>query len=142
MSQSENDPDVVLANYSRVKLQCRVDRHRWGRKVSYEQMTPTFARRYTMCTECGTQRWTEINVRTYQWTGRSGYNYAAGYTTRKSGLTLNDFRERLYAEDYAAAVQAGLVEYRAGSDSDGEPSSAPELAVVPEPQSTEHRKAS
>lgn len=112
MATHSPDPERILADYSRVKLQCRVDRHRWGRKVSYEQMTPSYARRYVMCTECGTQRWAEINTRTFQWTGRSGYHYAAGYLTTKTGLTLNDFRERLYSEDYTAAVQAGRIEYR------------------------------
>jgi hypothetical protein len=75
-------------------------------------MTPTFARRYVMCTECGTQRWTEINIKTSAWTGRTGYRYAAGYRTAGTGLTLDDFRERLYTEDYAAAVAAGRIEYR------------------------------
>lgn len=111
MSTHDRTPEEVLTEYSRVKLQCRVDRHRWGRKVSYEQTTPSYARRYVMCTECGTQRWTEINIRTFEWTGRTGYHYAKGYLTLKTGLTLNDFRERLYSEDYAAAVKEGRVEY-------------------------------
>jgi hypothetical protein len=131
MSTNEQDPAEILVNYSKVKLQCRVDRHRWGRRVSYEQMTPSFARRYVMCTECGTQRWTEINTRTFEWTGRSGYHYAAGYLTAKTGLTLNDFRERLYSEDYAAAVKAGRIEYRADAEVEQELPTVAESLPVP-----------
>ena len=130
MTTHSPDSERILADYSRVKLQCRVDRHRWGRKVSYEQMTPSYARRYVMCTECGTQRWTEINTRTFEWTGRTGYNYANGYLTLKTGLTLNDFRERLYSEDYAAAVKEGRVEYTRQVDED-EPEPVVELKSVP-----------
>lgn len=132
MSTNDQDPETILANYSRVKLQCRVDRHRWGRKVSYEQMTPSFARRYVMCTECGTQRWTEVDIKTFTWTGRSGYHYASGYLTAKTGLTLDDFRERLYSEDYAAAVKDGRVEYR--REAEFETEEAPELKAVPAPR--------
>lgn len=110
--QNEIDPEKFLADYSKAKLQCRVDRHRWGRKVSYEQMTPTFARRYVLCTECGTQRWVEVNIKTYEWTGRVGYHYAKGYLASGLGLRLSDFRERQYREDYADAVGSGRVEYR------------------------------
>ncbi len=107
------DPEKFLADYSKTKLQCRVDRHRWGRKVSYELMTPTYARRYTMCTECGTTRWIEIDIKSFEWTGRAGYSYARGYLAAGLGLTRDDFRERLFREDYADAVRAGRVEYRA-----------------------------
>ena len=117
---NEIDPDQFLAEYSKVKLQCRVDRHRWGRKVSYEQMTPTFARRYVLCTECGTQRWVEVNIKTYEWTGRTGYHYAKGYLAAGLGLRLDDFRERQYREDYDAAVKAGRIEYRHDVDEDAE----------------------
>ena len=111
MSTQERTPDEILASYSKVRLQCRVDRHRWGRKAFYEQMTPSFARRYQTCQDCGTQRWVEINIKTSVRTGRTGYLYASGYRTPGSGLTLNDFSERLYSEDYAAAVKDGRVEY-------------------------------
>lgn len=122
MTTPEQNPDEFLARYSKVKLQCRVDRHRWGRKVSYEQMTPTFARRYVMCTECGTQRWVEVNIKIFEWTGRAGYNYAAGYLAAGLGLTRDDFRERLFREDYDAAIKAGRIEYReTAEDSDDEP---------------------
>lgn len=122
MTTPEQDPDQFLAKYSKVKLQCRVDRHRWGRKVSYEQMTPTFARRYTLCTECGTQRWIEVNIKTFEWTGRVGYNYAAGYLAAGLGLTRDDFRERLFREDYADAVEKGRIEYReVAEDPEDEP---------------------
>jgi hypothetical protein len=116
LTTPEQDPDQFLAKYSKVKLQCRVDRHRWGRKVSYEQLTPSFARRYVMCTECGTQRWIEVNIKTFEWTGRAGYNYASGYLASRLGLTRDDFRERQFREDYADAVEKGRIEYREVAD--------------------------
>lgn len=123
MSTQDQDPEQILADYSRAKLQCRVDRYRWGRKVSYEQMTPNFARRYKMCTDCGTQRWVEINTKTFEWTGRVGYHYAKGYLTTGTGLRLDDFRERLFREDYTDATKSGRIEYA--------PESAPEVVAMP-----------
>lgn len=75
-------------------------------------MTPTFARRYVLCTECGTQRWIEVNIKTFEWTGRAGYNYAAGYLASGLGLTRDDFRKRQFREDYADAAEKGRIEYR------------------------------
>lgn len=121
-THDEVDPEKFLADYSKTKLQCRVDRHRWGRKVSYELMSPSHARRHTMCTECGTMRWIEIDIKTFYWTGRAGYSYARGYLASGLGLTRDDFRERLFREDYAEATKAGRVEYRADAlDEDDDP---------------------
>ena len=128
MTTPEQDPDEFLAKYSRVKLQCRVDRHRWGRKVFYEQMAPLFARRYVTCTECGTQRWIEVNVKTFEWTGRVGYNYASGYLASRLGLTRDDFRERLFREDYADAVDTGRITYREVAE---DPEDPPAETVTP-----------
>lgn len=136
---TEIDPDQFLANYSKTKLQCRVDRHRWGRKISYEQMTSTTARRYKLCTECGTQRWMEINTRTFIWTGRVGYHYAAGYLAAGLGLTGDDFRERLFREDYDAALKAGRIEYREQAQDDE--ADDEEVAETVTPIDTKSRKA-
>ena len=113
MPDNDLDPGEFLENYSRTKLQCRVDRHRWGRKVFYDQVAPSFARRYVTCQDCATQRWIEINIKSFEWTGRSGYNYANGYLASGLGLTRADFCERQYRSDYTEAVEAGRIEYRA-----------------------------
>ncbi len=111
MTTHDQDPEQVLAEYSHTQLQCRVDRHPWGRKAFYEQEAPRFARRYQTCPSCGTQRWKEVNIKTFEPTGRYGYSYAQGYQTPGTGLRLADFAERLYREDYAGAVKAGRVTF-------------------------------
>ncbi len=77
MTMQERDPDEVLASYKYSQLQCRVDRHQWSRKTFYNDdnrdFVPGFTRRYQTCQGCGMQRWKEINVRTFEYTGRYGY---------------------------------------------------------------------
>jgi len=132
MSTNEQDPAAVLAKYSLTKLQCRVDRHRWGRKAFYQQQrTPGFSRRYQTCQDCGSQRWKEINIRTFEYTGRYGYIYAQGYQTPGTGLRLVDFAERLYEEDYTSAVNSGRI-IESKFDDDEVEVEAPALKAVPQ----------
>ena len=74
MTTQELDPEAILAGYRKSHLQCRVDRHRWERKAYYSQdypdWVPGYSRRYQTCQGCGMQRWKEINIRTYEYTGR------------------------------------------------------------------------
>lgn len=104
MREHEIDSERVLADYDRYFLSCRVDRHRWGRATTYELIDPTHAERRKLCEDCMALRWEEIDLDTFERTGRLGYRYPRGYLTPRTGLTLADFRERLLREDFAEAM--------------------------------------
>jgi hypothetical protein len=110
---TDRDPDEVLGKYKFTHLQCRVDRHRWSRKAFYNDeardFVPGFTRRWQTCQDCGMQRWKEIDIKSFEYTGRYGYLEPKGYYTPGTGLTLADFSERLLREDYAAAEKSGRV---------------------------------
>lgn len=103
------DPEKVLANYKWTYLQCRVDRHLWQRDPEFELIDPNTIERAQVCKACMTIRYVWIDRNTYQRVTLWRYRYPKGFLTSKSGLKLDDFRERLDEESITKALKAGKV---------------------------------
>ena len=98
-----------LAGYSPDFLQCRVDRHRWGRKAVWSLVAANLSERIRQCEVCGTKVVQVVNTRTWARMGPTRYRYAPGYTRRGQGLVLADFREAHFRGDYARAEKDGRI---------------------------------
>ena len=107
MTMQERDPDEVLASYKWAYLQCRVDRHLWSRDPQFELIDPGTIERSQICKACSTIRYVWIDRDTAQRVTAYRYKHAKGYLTSKTGLKLDDFRERLDRESIEKAVKAG-----------------------------------
>jgi len=105
--QNEIDPEAVLANYKWAFLQCRVDRHLWSRDPQFELIDPNTIERSQICKACSTIRYVWIDRDTAERVTAYRYKHAKGYLTSKTGLRLNDFRERLDRESITKALKAG-----------------------------------
>src|SRR5258706_330956 len=103
------DPDAVLADYPARYLTCRADRHQWQRAQVWKLIAAGTAERETICTDCGTSKVAIVNTHGWYQVGPVRYRYPNGYTTRRTGLTLGDFRSRAFREDFARAERRGEV---------------------------------
>jgi hypothetical protein len=110
----EIDAEKVLADYDPNHRRCRVDRHPYGQETHYRQTSTTHARRYKTCTNCGSKRWAEVEVKTGYRTGKTGYDYVPGYLTPGTGLQLSDFQETEFLDDFTRALKEGRVEFEPG----------------------------
>ena len=109
MTTPELDPEEVLANYKWAYLQCRVDRHLWSRDPQFELIDPNTIERSQICKACSTIRYVWIDRYAAERLTAYRYKHAKGYLTSKTGLRLDDFRERLDRESIAKALKAGKV---------------------------------
>lgn len=103
------EPEDPLAGYSPDFLQCRVDRHRWGRKAVWALVAANVSERIRQCEVCGTKVVQTINTRTWSRVGPTRYQYAPGYTKRGAGLTAQDFREAHFRGDFERAEKDGRI---------------------------------
>ncbi len=122
MTMQERDPDEVLAGYKWAYLQCRVDRHLWSRDPQFELIDPATIERSQACKACMTIRYVWIDRDTAQRVTAYRYKHAKGYLTSKTGLKLDDFRERLDRESIEKAVKAGRLH--------GDPAPAAEVTPI------------
>lgn len=99
----------LLAAYPIEFLECRVDRHRWG-KVIWSLVAANVSERAQMCERCGMRRVQQVNTKTWGRVGSMRYQEPPqGYYTRHSGLILDDFRRRLFEGDFTRAAKEGRV---------------------------------
>jgi hypothetical protein len=68
---AEPVPEDPLAAYPAKYLECRVDRHQWGKAV-WELISGNVSERIRQCKGCGMKRVEVINTRTWTPHGRSG----------------------------------------------------------------------
>lgn len=99
-----------LASYPPEYLTCRADRHQWARKPAWTMVVGGMAERETICADCGTTKVQIVNTRSWSQIGPVRYRYAPGYTMRKSGLVLADFRERNFRRDFENAGRERRIE--------------------------------
>jgi hypothetical protein len=102
------DPPVEdpLAAYPAKYLECRVDRHQWGKAV-WELISGNVSERIRQCRGCGMKRVEVINTRT--WTRMAvptKYRGAPGYAMRGKGLIMDDYRRAHYSADFQRAEKA------------------------------------
>lgn len=101
-SKATEEPDP-LAEYPSEYLACRADRHQWQRRHAWNLVAGSMAERETICADCGTVKVQVVNTRSWTQVGPIRYRYAPGYTMRKSGLVLADFRGRNFRVDFERA---------------------------------------
>lgn len=106
----DEDPDQILANYSKTLLPCKADQHSWSRNYVWELIDPRTLERQQVCRDCKLLRYTEVDFSTgARLTNFKYRGYPRGYITSGSGLKKADFQQRLNHESIAKAVQAGKV---------------------------------
>ncbi len=102
-TQPKAETPDLLAAYPTEYLTCRADRHQWSRKPAWTVTARGMAERETICADCGTTKVQIVNTHSWAQIGPVRYRYAPGYTMRRSGLVLNDFRARNFRRDFSAA---------------------------------------
>lgn len=92
-----------LENYSADYLECRVDRHAWGKAV-WELIAGNISERIRQCARCGMSRVEVVNTRTWTRMGPGPrYRGAPGYSRRGMGLAMEDYRKAHLSGDFARA---------------------------------------
>ena len=98
--EPEGDP---LAHYPAKYLECRVDRHQWGKAV-WELISGNVSERIRQCKGCGMKRVEVINTRTWlRMDAAVKYRGAPGYAMRGKGLIMDDYRKAHYSADFTRA---------------------------------------